>query len=111
MSWSVRAEGHAVSEAAEKKLFRLLSKVLRTEEAGTAQPVFFAGEHVVGNPLSDDDLALAHPDTVSEGEDGDEDEAQASLVEKGEAYPVTVSEPLDEPAEAEAENSTEPKSE
>ncbi|MGA2412693.1 MAG: hypothetical protein ABSG46_20210 [Candidatus Binataceae bacterium] len=91
MPWSLRAEGHATSEAAEKKMFRLLSKVLRSEGAGTAQPVYFEGDHVTGNPLSDEDLALAHPDTVTEDDEEEEDEAEAGLVHKGESYPTTVS--------------------
>jgi hypothetical protein len=89
MPWTLLAQGHAATEEDEKRLFRLLSKVFRREGAGTVQPVAFEGDHVRGNPLSDDDLAGA---AKSAGDDSDDDEAKATLVSKGEEYPKTEAE-------------------
>jgi hypothetical protein len=82
MPWQLKAEGHAMSEAAEKKLFRLLGKVFGDEEHGVAMPVQFTGDHVQGNPLSPEDQAMAAKSTVSE------EEPEAGLVQKGEEYPT-----------------------
>jgi hypothetical protein len=94
MPWQVKAEGHALTEAGEKRLFRLLGRVLGEESAGTVMPVVFTGDHVQGNPMSEQDLALAGKDTVTEEEDAEEpeEEPEAKLVPSGEEYPTqTVS--------------------
>jgi hypothetical protein len=93
MPWQVKAEGHALSEAAEKKLFRLLAKLFRNEDYGAAGPIQFTGDHVNGNPMSDDDLAVAK----SLSGDDDEEEPKAGLVPKGEGYPTQVAEPVIRP--------------
>jgi hypothetical protein len=92
MPWQVKAEGHALSEAAEKKLFRLLAKLFRNEDYGAAGPIQFTGDHVNGNPMSDEDLANAKAPV-----DEDDEEPEAKLVPKGETYPVQVHEGTGEP--------------
>jgi hypothetical protein len=89
MPWQLKAEGHALSEAAEKKLFRLLGKVLGDDKAGTAGPAVFTGDHVSGNVVSPQDQELAKPPV----EDTDDEEAPpAGLVQKGATYPTQTAE-------------------
>lgn len=83
MPWQLKAEGYALSEKAEKKLFRLLGKLFGDKKYGAVHPIQFTGDHVSGSPLNETDLALAKDVSVD-----DEDEAQAGLVQKGESYPA-----------------------
>jgi len=123
MTWSLRAEGHAFSEAAEKKLFRLLNQVFTKDEVGAVTLAQFDGNHIQGNPLSDTDFESAKqlsPDAdkpdVPLGLEGiyaaeydpnrdqrtdeekaedekDEDPPEAGLVPKGGSYPAQKVEP------------------
>jgi len=123
MTWSLRAEGHAFSEAAEKKLFRLLNQVFTKDEVGAVTLAQFDGNHIQGNPLSETDFEAAKqlssdadkPDVplglegiyaaeydpnrdqgsgAEKAEDEeDEDPPKAGLVPKGEGYPSQKAEP------------------
>ena len=109
MPWQVKAEGHALTEAAEKKMFRLLAKVFGEETVGVAGPVVFTGDHVQGNIMSPEDQALASKDTITEEPEAEEDEPEAGLVQKGEEYPTQVVEPEPDKTEPEQpESATEP---